>query len=78
MSQLTPIIHLHDEEIEPHIICTPNSLIIKFHPRCNFQELYEFLGHRLTESEHKRFFDLWTEDSAERKFHPEDGFLVIY
>lgn len=77
MAQLTPVIHLHDEEIEPQIICSPNSLIIKFHPRCNFDELHAFLGERLTETEYKRFVDLWTDDSAERKFHPETGYLVI-
>jgi hypothetical protein len=72
-----PVIHLHDDEIEPQVICSPNYLIIKFHPRCDFEALSELLSKRLTESEHRRFVDLWSNDSAERDFRPEDGYLVI-
>jgi hypothetical protein len=77
MSQIRPVIHIYDREIEPHIVCSPDSLIVKFHTNCDIVRLFEFLRHRLTEIEWQIFHTLWTDDSAERTFEVEEGYVVI-
>jgi hypothetical protein len=77
MSELLPVIHLHDDEVEPHVIWSPNSLVIKFHQSCDLEALSEFLGGILTKSQHKRFVDVWSNDHYDRAFQQHEGFIAI-
>jgi hypothetical protein len=70
-------IHLHDDEIEPHIVRYETRLILKFHTRCDLQSFLDFLKLALTESELQVFHDLWMDDSKQRNFEIEDGYVVI-
>lgn len=71
-------IHLHDEEIEPHIVRYETRVILKFHTRCDLQSFLVFLKLQLTEPEYQVFHDLWMDDSKQRNFEIEDGYLVIF
>lgn len=77
MLQIMPVIHLHDEEIEPHILWSPSALVIKFHPGGDLDRFHEFLANALNEAQHKRFLDLWSNDLGQREFDTESGFVVI-
>jgi hypothetical protein len=77
MIQISPVIHLYENEIQPQIVCSPTTVVVKFHTNCDLFSLFEFLKQRLTESEWQVFYKLWTDDSADRSFEIKDGYLVI-
>jgi len=55
MIQISPVIHLYENEIQPQIVCSPTTVVVKFHTNCDLFSLFEFLKQRLTESEWQVF-----------------------